>query len=455
MKKLLFFFVAMCLMLSATVAQTSVWDGTNTVWTNGSGTATNPYLIETAAQLAHLSVYVSNGTNANEDKIVGESTYWKLTTNVNLNSLTWTPIGNYDFGSDDKGYYFGGHFDGNGLTIANITIVQNGRVGLFGSMDGGSVKNIGIIGESSISSTVWVYFGAIVGYAKNHVILSNCYNTCSINSDKLDWVGGIVGYGADLTINDCYNTGNISTYGNCYCGGIIGNAGTNSVINNSYNTGNINNTNGATPSVAGIVAASGSGLTINNCYNMGNISSPWCSFGIGDGKTINNCYNTGNIYSPYPSYSLAISYADNAHNCYYLDGSAPNAGGGVAKSAAEMKTQDFVDLLNGGPSPNNAYTRDLVPVNDGFPILKWQTGEVGIVEHTLLNISVYPNPASRQLTIITEQVSLLDFSIYSITGQMVMQGKLSGNETTINVELLPMGIYNLCVAERAVKFVKQ
>ena len=49
----------MCVMLSATIAQVSTWDGTHTTWTNGNGTEANPYLIENAQQLAHLAYEVN------------------------------------------------------------------------------------------------------------------------------------------------------------------------------------------------------------------------------------------------------------------------------------------------------------------------------------------------------------------------------------------------------------
>ena len=450
MKKLLSFFVAMCLMLSAIVAQVSVWDGTNTVWTNGNGTVTNPYLIETAAQLAYLAVYVNNGTAANYG-IVGENTYWKLTTNIDLNSLSWTPIGG------NVEYHFGGHFDGDEHTVANLaTDGDFSKAGVFGSMKGGSIKDIGVVGTSSISSSRGLDAGAIVGYALNNATISNCYNTSDLVDERLNHAGGIVGWGSELTISNCYNTGNISAGYNSYVGGIIGHAGVSTTINNCYNTGNIS-ASGATPNAAGIVAYNGSFLTVNNCYNTGNVSSPWLAAGIaGSGEATNNCYNTGTIYSPYSNYTYAIGYYP-VNNCYYLEGSAPEAGAGcgVSKSAAEMKAQAFVDLLNSGPIPNNAYTRDLVPVNNGFPILKWQAGEVGIMENVLSNISVYPNPTRGQLIIATEQVPLSNYNIYSITGQVMMQGKLYGEITTINVESLPMGIYFLRVAEGAVRFVKQ
>jgi hypothetical protein len=42
-----------------------------------------------------------------------------------------------------------------------------------------------------------------------------------------------------------------------------------------------------------------------------------------------------------------------------------------------------------------------------------------------------------------------------MTGQVMMQGKLSDEKTTINVESLATGIYNLRVAGQIVKFVKE
>jgi len=439
-----------------TVAQISVWDGTNTVWINGSGTVAQPYLIESAAHLAHLAVYVNNGTGANPERIVGENTFWKLTTNIDFNSRSWTPIGNNL--AFDEGYFFGGHFDGNEYTIANLaTDGDLYYAGLFGSMKGGSVKNTGIIGTSSIASNRAFDAGAIAGKAEN-VTITNCYNTGNIVHEKLVWFGGIIGTGNDLTISNCYNTGNISTSTlNPYAGGIIGNAGMNTTINNCYNTGSISSVDGTAPYVAGIVATGGSGLTINNCYNTGNVSSQGQAAGIsGWSGFINNCYNTGTIFSSYhvEIYSVAIARNANVNNSYYLEGSASEAGDGIAKSTEEMKTQAFVDLLNSGPVPNNAYTRDITPVNDGFPILKWQTGEVGILENVLSNISVYPNPVREQLTITTEQVLLSDYSIYSITGQLMLQGKLLNETTTINVESLPTGIYCLRLAEKTVKILK-
>ena len=352
-KQLLFWSVCITTILSAN-AQTSVWDGSHTTWTKGTGTLTNPYLIENAAQLAHLAYVVNNGIGAGGERIVGTDTYWKLMTNINLNgseSFQWTPIGYYT--SDADYFAFGGNFDGNGKTISNLFIntATLQMIGLFGYAEGASIKGIGIEGNKKISSES-AYAGGIVGCGDNLTIadcyntntisgikaggivgkvwsgtISNCYNTdsissynnsSSISSDPMS--GGIVGHGAPI-IDNCYNTGNISSelfyakYSNeSFSGGIVGVGSPK--INNCYNTGNISSKSSQniyysstnTYSNSGGIIGSGN-PTINNCFNAGKISSKSTSGGhsystsggivgeMHDSRTINNCYNTGIIYS--------------------------------------------------------------------------------------------------------------------------------------------------------------
>jgi hypothetical protein len=332
MKKVSLFFVAMCITFSATVAQVSVWDGSHTIWTNGTGTENDPYLIENAQQLAYLAYYVNNG-GISSDK------YWELTTNVDLNGRQWSSIGN-----DNS---FGGNFDGNEHTIANLVVGGLKYAGLFGKMDGGSVKNIGIVGNSFIdhnnSTPPYSGAGGIAGYA-NNVAINNCYNMGSISSFSsgtgVSGAGGIVGFARNVIINNCYNSGSISSSGGyARACGIVGTGMNNITINNCYNTGNIGN---YSPSNSGIARGEYTGTSLS----------------------INNCYNTGQSNHGIASYNENVS----VNNCYYLNTSAPNPGGGISQTAAFMGTQDFVDLLNNGPTPNFAYMLDIFLINGGYPI---------------------------------------------------------------------------------------
>lgn len=363
MKKLLSIFVTMCLVLSVFVGiimctarpNVSVWDGTHTTWTNGTGTEKDPYLIENAQQLAYLAYYVNEG-NTSTDK------YWKQTINIDLNGLQWTPIGY--FHNNAHKCYFNGHFNGNEKTIANLCInnnVQPNRAGLFSIMDGGSIKNIGIVGNSLITGESIA--GGIVGSCTGSVTIERCYYTGSISiSHSLNSrVGGIVGFihgRGNVTIIECYNTGSISS----------------TCEQNSPAAGGI----------AGYINGSGN-VTIIDCYNTGSISSscelnsPFAGGIVGqtvniNSIVINNCYHTGTVSSSSNSaFGIAESNSfASINNSYYLENSAPCGGEAIAKSAAEMKTQEFVALLNNGPIPNAAYKLDNLLINSGFPIFLWQ-----------------------------------------------------------------------------------
>jgi len=100
-----------------------------------------------------------------------------------------------------------------------------------------------------------------------------------------------------------------------------------------------------------------------------------------------------------------------------------------------------------------------------------QVTSVGIEEViNAASLKVYPNPTTGELKIDASAYSATDgelriedgmeFSIYSITGQLQLQGNLSCEDTncqvaTIKVTSLPNGMYYLKVAGRAVKFVKE
>lgn len=175
------------------------WNGTTkTAPAVGDGSEANPYLISTGANLAYIAQQVNNGTTY-------EGKYIKLTNDINLNDKEWTPIGK------DESHPFKGNFDGNGKAISGLKItVINGiawadnfnYIGLFGYMDGGSIKYIsvtGLIVPDQIESGQ-THIGGIVGYLKSGSV-SNLSATVTIttktgmglnNTDNV-YVGGAIG----------------------------------------------------------------------------------------------------------------------------------------------------------------------------------------------------------------------------------------------------------------------
>ena len=88
--------------------------------------------------------------------------------------------------------------------------------------------------------------------------------------------------------------------------------------------------------------------------------------------------------------------------------------------------------------------------------------EVEIVNNTDIpavirqsNVVVYPNPTSGELQVRCYELQAGDYGIYNVTGQLVMQGKLQGETTTINAGLLANGVYCLKLPNEVVKFVKR
>ena len=68
--------------------------------------------------------------------------------------------------------YFAGTFDGQGHTISGINISADGRQGLFGSVSGGTIKNLKLT-SSTINCTSNSYAGGIIACVDNGVTIKN------------------------------------------------------------------------------------------------------------------------------------------------------------------------------------------------------------------------------------------------------------------------------------------
>ena len=93
MKKL--FTTIIAILLTINVFALDVWDGTASPWTQGTGTVDNPYLIETAANLAYLAQKVNEGYQA-QGMEVFRGTYFLLTDDLDLNNIPLYRFDNID-----------------------------------------------------------------------------------------------------------------------------------------------------------------------------------------------------------------------------------------------------------------------------------------------------------------------------------------------------------------------
>ncbi len=327
MKKVVLGFIMVLLTLLASPAgfaqNVSIWNGSSEIWTQGQGTESSPYLIGNAQQLAFIAEMVNGGVTHYDN------TYFKLTTDVYIDSLTvWQPIGL------NETYYFGGHFDGDNHTVTlYLTTSSMNFVGVFGYAQNGSISNLtsaGRVIRTAVPSSAYV--GGICGYSTSP--FSNCHNSGDIfttvtsyssHTSYSSYSGGICGYSTAAVIN-CHNTGDIFTanttttfsssqppFISSYSGGICGYS--TAAVSNCHNTGDISTITTSSwyysSSYSGGICGY-STAAVTNCYNTGGISSSSSNYSNISGytfysysggicgystSTVTKCYNTGAIYS--------------------------------------------------------------------------------------------------------------------------------------------------------------
>jgi Listeria-Bacteroides repeat domain (List_Bact_rpt)./The GLUG motif. len=223
----------------------------------GAGTATNPYLITSVAELAQLATDVNGG-----EPYEGE--YFKLTTDLDLSAdygtgEGWMPIGDRaDYLNNNP---FKGHFDGDNHKIINLVIARPTTecIGLFGFIQSATIQNLGVeIGAGGVVGQNNV--GGLVGFNYRYSSISNCFATGVVNSIG-NIVGGLVGNSVDSSISNSFATGAVNSTGN-NVGGLVG-YNLASTISNSFATGAVSSTGNY---VGGLVGNNASFNALTNSY---------------------------------------------------------------------------------------------------------------------------------------------------------------------------------------------
>lgn len=363
MKKL--FTLLMAVVMTCSAMAVNVWDGTSEPWTNGSGTADDPYLIETAANLAYLAEKVNEGYEAQGMAVFAE-THFFLTDDLDLNNINWTPIGNIN--TNMEGFYFAGVFEGDYHVISNLTIQSDAEVvGLFaGAADGPdgfwnpTVIERLFVTNANINST-GMGAGGIVGAIAGYTVVVQCgfSGTITVNNNgSYCGAGGIVALAAQNTrIRECSFSGSINVTNNggfttaAGAGGIVGIAMDNSFIEACYNTGTISANAMLISVAAGIVGATlqENEVAVNRCYNVGSVNALTKGGIFGMVSPINPTKGEASIM---------------VTNCYYLNSCGGTTNYGTSMSSDQMQTEDFKDQLD-------ARTHQFVMdngTNNGYPI---------------------------------------------------------------------------------------
>ena len=258
----------------------------------GNGTEAEPFILKTADHLAWFRDYVNVGKVSACAKIADEvevidmsSVCHEADAEKQVAELSWTPIGN------PKKYQ--GTFDGNGKTIRNLFISStSNEIGFFGYVADCRIKNI-TFDNAKVKGNDNCSTGILAGYVRSCVIenikttgncsvegqyetggiaggangnISNCENHAIVNGSY--YVGGIVGicFDSENSITSCANYGEI-TGTEDFVGGIIGYFGEGS-LQNSANNGNITG-NARVGNLIGYANI----CNINNVLGIGNITA--------------------------------------------------------------------------------------------------------------------------------------------------------------------------------------
>lgn len=322
---------------------------------DGRGSATDPYIIRTRADMEYFA------DNINRSGVDYEGRYLALDADLDLSERNWTPVGTYE-------NRFAGHFDGRNHIIKNMTVNTDLHAGFFGVTDyTASVKNLTIDANSSVTGGK-ESAGGISGDGYGNY--ENCHNYAEVLGSS--FVGGIVGFHFGGIVSHCTNAGYIEGT-TCCIGGILGGNGE-SIIEYCMNMGEVACYSYSVGGIAGVA-----GGNVHHCYNFGKITGPENVGGI-TGRAMDSltwqCYNAGLVEGPesstgaitgvFESNNSAVPFR--LENCFYDKQLCP-----VKDFSENIDTTYTIGLLtdvitnsNGLPELDTAWI-----VADGqYPILK-------------------------------------------------------------------------------------
>jgi hypothetical protein len=221
----------------------------------GTGEALTPYLIRDIYDLQAMQGFLGSDFLLNGDLDASATSDWNA-------GAGFMPVGNNGSSA------FSGTFDGQGHKITDLTIDRpsTNYVGLFGYMNGATIRDVGLVGGNMTGQN---YVGSLVGF-NNYTDVENSYSTG--DATGTNDVGGLVGYHYnDSTIDNSYATGNVS--GSSRVGGLVGHSDYDGgpsapTISNSYATGSVSGSS----EVGGLVGYQGNSSTVSGSYATGAVS---------------------------------------------------------------------------------------------------------------------------------------------------------------------------------------
>ena len=391
----------------------------------GKGTEAEPFILKTAEHLEWFRDYVNVGKSSACAKIADDveeidmsTVCHKADAEKQVAEFSWTPIGN------SKKYQ--GTFDGNGKTIRNLFISStSNKIGFFGYAADCRIKNI-TFDNAKVKGNDNSSTGILAGYAGSCVIenikttgncsvegnyetggiagsangnISNCENHAIVKG--LHSVGGIVGicFDSENSITSCANYGEI-TGTEDFVGGIIGYFGEGS-LQNSANNGNITG-----DARVGNLIGYANICNINNVLGIGNITANHANCnGLLAGVIWDSSSTASGILAYNSSAKMTIDgteltgdavVAIGSGSLTYLDGKN-EADVVKAFTPEQLKSGEVAYLLNGSKSEGElAWYQKLS--TDAYPVLTAAEGNTvyhGSFRYCDNTTSSYSNSSSE------------------------------------------------------------
>ncbi|VUD75005.1 beta strand repeat-containing protein [Methylobacterium symbioticum] len=309
----------------------------------------------------------------------GAAGRYALATNVDVTGIPFTrPLNTTQAGADIP---FTGAFNGLGHTINGLSITSpNQYVGLFGTVNGGSIANLNLTNvniRSTYGGTGASYVGGLVGLASNATLfgvnVSGAVANATANTASFTATGGLAGSSSGPVTRSVANvavTGGGST-GSSSTGGLIGE--NNGTVSQSFATGAVS-ANGAAGfnDVGGLIGTNGGAVT--QSYATGAVTGGNTS-ATGEAGTVGVGSFTGGLIGYGGSGDLDQVYATGQ----VRGGNGPTSnsytGGLVGYSTSPVARAYATGAVTGGVS-SNAYTGSLIGYQTGTVTQSYGVGAV-------------------------------------------------------------------------------
>lgn len=328
----------------------------------GSGTAADPWLVETAEQLDLLRNYLDV---ANQDK------YFRLTNDIDLGpylaaggagydkwgGLGWEPIGKMD-GSSKTSTRFYGTLDGNGHAVNNLWISrpEENSTALFGYTCEAVISNLGVTVAENRGIQGRQYTAGLIGYQWNGSV-SNCSFSGTVEGYAM--TGGLVGYLYGGRVENSLASGQVTGI-NVQTGGLIGGTQMDAVVTDCVSHCDVTGTEQTGGLAGAAVGMNGEdGSRFHGCSAFGTVVGTNEAGGLIGRKeygSVSECFADCAVEGKQYVGGLFGAVSTQLSNCY--------AAGSTTGTAARY-TGGLAGRASGGYTFENCYAVGLVTGGNG------------------------------------------------------------------------------------------